>query len=90
MLTGQPRVNRLRWLCRRGMKEMDLMFEAFLLREEQSLADGAWPALEELLQLEDDVLWDCLQGRAVAPERAQQELIVALRGGVTTGPENGD
>ena len=48
---------RLRWRCRRGMRELDQLLERYL--------DNAWPnaepseraAFERLLACEDDALW---------------------------------
>lgn len=73
------RLSRLRWLSRRGMKELDVLLEAFVLREQESLADGGWPAFEAFLQTEDDRLWDWLQGRET-PERTDFcELVARIR-----------
>lgn len=72
------RVNKLRWLCRRGMKELDVLLENFLAVQEQQLMDGSWPELESLLQNEDDLLWDWLQqpdSDQAAPYRAVLERI---------------
>lgn len=57
---GEMRVRRLRWLCRRGMKELDVLLEDFLARNTAALQAGEWPELEDLLGLEDDQLWDCV------------------------------
>ncbi len=54
------RLRKLRWLCRRGMKELDVLLEDFLQRNSTGLQDGDWPELENLLALEDDALWDSL------------------------------
>ncbi len=80
MTTGNARVNRLRWLCRRGMKELDLLLEAFVRREAAALADGAWPDFEALLACEDDRLWDWLQGHDDPGSVRFQPLIDAIRG----------
>ncbi len=77
---GDARLKRLRWLCRRGMKELDLLLEAFLRREEAALADGAWPDLEALLACEDDRLWDWFQGHGDAESAQFDTLIAAIRG----------
>jgi len=58
---------KLRWRCRRGMQELDVMLERWLER--------AWPAADErhrqafsqLLGQEDDLLWGWLSGRASPP-----------------------
>jgi len=73
------RVNRLRWLCRRGMKELDVLLEGFRQRQELRLASGDWPELEAFLQLEDDRLWDFLQGREPPPAEFDR-LVQAIRG----------
>lgn len=60
-MTDAIRVRKLRWLCRRGMKELDVLLERFVTLNETSLAEGAWPELESLLNTEDDRLWDWFQ-----------------------------
>ncbi len=72
------RVRKLRWLCRRGMKELDILLESFIHQNQQALRDGSWPELEALLQNEDDVLWDWLQqptsGGAVTFRNVLEEI----------------
>ncbi len=80
MTTGSQRINRLRWQCRRGMKELDVLLENFLAREENRLLAGNWPELEDFLQVEDDQLWDWLQTRKKPDSVAYRELIDAIRG----------
>ena len=63
MYSGQDRVKKLRWQSRRGMKELDVLFEAFFAQQTESLMKGDWPQLEELLKQEDDVLYDWISGR---------------------------
>lgn len=60
-MTGDARIRRLKWLCRRGMKELDILLERFISEHEAVLAGGAWPEFELLLKTEDDVLWDWFQ-----------------------------
>lgn len=58
---GADRVRKLRWLCRRGMKELDLLLESFLEQNQQALRGGSWPEFEALLHTEDDVFWIWVQ-----------------------------
>jgi antitoxin CptB len=77
-MAGAARISRLRWRCRRGMKELDVLLERFLAQQENALADGRWPELEALLDTEDDLLWDWLQNpgaETAAPFRALLECI---------------
>ncbi len=58
---GTQRIRKLRWLCRRGMKELDVLLESFLEQNQQALESGSWPELEALLSSEDDVFWTWIQ-----------------------------
>lgn len=78
-LSGDIRVKRLRWLCRRGMRELEILLEGFLLQEERALADGQWPAFEALLACEDDQLWDWFQGKKVPDEPELRLLVDTIR-----------
>lgn len=71
-------MKKLRWQCRRGMKELDVLFEAFFAKQTKPLLDGAWPELETLLGQEDDVLFDWVSGRNLPAEPAMLALIKTL------------
>ena len=77
-MAATERVRKLRWLCRRGMKELDILLERFIDIHQVTLADGSWPELEALLQTEDDVLWDWFQDSSNSPYR---ELLEQIRRG---------
>ena len=48
---------RLRWRCRRGLKELDVFFEAFVAQALDNLDEESLPALERILQMQDqDIL----------------------------------
>jgi antitoxin CptB len=63
MLVGHDRLRKLRWQSRRGMKELDVLLEAFFIKQSESLLAGGWPQLESVLGQEDDVLFDWISGR---------------------------
>lgn len=75
---GYERVKKLRWQSRRGMKELDVLFEAFLIKQAEPLLDGAWPELESLLGQEDDVLFDWVSGRNLPADPAVLMLLKNL------------
>jgi antitoxin CptB len=77
-MNGSRRLGRLNWLCRRGMKELDLVLTAFVQREQDDLEAGAWPGLERLLETEDDLLWDWLQKPVSSPPEFRP-LLESLR-----------
>lgn len=78
-MQGEERIRRLRWLCRRGMKELDLLFESFIRDNDSQLQDGAFPAFERFLNEEDDHLWTWLQGNDGSDNPEYQALIRIIR-----------
>ena len=70
---------RIRWLCRRGMKELDVMLARYL--------DARWadaPATERaafasLLELQDPILWDLMMARGSAPDAGQHDVVERIR-----------
>ena len=69
--------DRLRWRCRRGMLELDLVLNAFLDRHLEELDPSRIEALKGLLALPDPELLDIVMGR-VDPEGVQECELVAL------------
>jgi antitoxin CptB len=78
-VTDRSRVRKLRWRSRRGMKELDILLERFLDKQSKALADGRWPALEQLLEWEDDVFWDGIQNPARVSNDVHRSLLVEIR-----------
>ena len=68
---------RLRWRCRRGMLENDLILTRFLDRRGDTLTEADVAALDRLLDLPDNELWDALSGR-VAVDAALQPMLHEL------------
>jgi antitoxin CptB len=74
-VNDDPELRRLRWRCRRGMRELDQLMLRYL--------DGRWPQADEsersvflrLLDSEDDKLWRWFMGRE-DPEDAELASIV--------------
>jgi antitoxin CptB len=56
-MQGDDRLGRLQWFCRRGMKELDVLLEAFLSKHSEALTSGAWTEFESFLDQEDDEVW---------------------------------
>jgi antitoxin CptB len=72
--------DRLKWKCRRGLLELDLVLQAFL---EKSVREGGLEAdlqpLNELLDLPDNDLWDIVSGRSEGYEAKFGGLVARLR-----------
>ena len=72
-------LNRLRWRCRRGMLENDLVLTRFLDARGEALTEGELAALDRLLDLSDNELWELLSGRQEPQDAAVKPLVEALR-----------
>lgn len=79
-MDSTARIRRLRWMCRRGMKELDVLLERFITSHEAELRAGQWPEFESFLQSEDDLVWDCLRGEIGAQTKPFTNLAAAIRG----------
>jgi antitoxin CptB len=69
-------LSRLRWRCRRGMRELDQLFTGWLDRHAADADAHTLRAFEELLAVEDDVLWAWAMGRG-EPSRPEWQVIYA-------------
>jgi antitoxin CptB len=78
MLSAEDRLKRLRWKARRGMKELDVLLEAFFAAQASSLLAGGWPQLDFFLSQEDDVLFDWISGRDLPTDKDLLLLIKTL------------
>ena len=67
--------NRLKWKCRRGLLELDLVFEKFLPRVEAV----DLTALNEILELPDNDLWDIVSGRSDRFDARHGGIVARLR-----------
>lgn len=72
-------LKRLRWQCRRGMKELDLVLEHYLDTRFTSSSERDQHAFIELLKVEDDQLWRWLMGHEAPQQSEQLQLISVLQ-----------
>ncbi len=71
-------LSRIRWRCRRGMLENDIVLSRFLDACGETLTDDDVASLDALLDLSDNTLWDLIAGR-IEPERAHAGFVARLR-----------
>ena len=64
--------NRLKWGCRRGLLELDIILERFLEKDDPR-------GLEELLELPDNDLLDIVMGRSEAYGPHLNDIVARLR-----------
>jgi antitoxin CptB len=72
-------LNRLRWRCRRGMLENDLVLTRFLDSRGDRITDAELAALESMLEMSDNDLWEMLSGRQEPADAALMPLLERLR-----------
>jgi antitoxin CptB len=71
--------DRLRWRCRRGMLELDLVLNAFLERHLDGLEPAEIEAFKRLLARPDPELLDLVMGREDAGNRGEEEVLAKIR-----------
>ena len=69
----------MRWRCRRGMLENDLVLARFLDANAGTMSAADVAALDRLLDLADGDLWDLIAGRAEPADVRLLPLVAALR-----------
>ena len=73
------RLSRLRWRCRRGLLENDLILSRFLDARGARITEVEAAALTRLLDLSDGELWGLLSGRVETDDVTLQPLLSELR-----------
>ncbi len=66
---------RVRWRCRRGMKELDELLAGFFDARYEDLDPGGRTAFETLLSLQDPEILDLLAGRTQAENAPLDEIV---------------
>ena len=72
-------LERLKWRSRRGLLELDLVFERFWAGPGRELDESDATALERLLLLPDNDLLDLVMGRAASVDAGLSRMIEKLR-----------
>jgi antitoxin CptB len=72
-------LRRLRWRCRRGLLENDLILARYLDARGEAITVEEAAALDRLLDLSDNELWDLICGRAEPADADLRPLLAALR-----------
>lgn len=70
-------LERIRWRCRRGLLELDIVFERFIpqyinLNSQQQLE------FDKLLDLPDTELWNKISGKVQGADTAQRTLLAII------------
>lgn len=77
--SGQPSEARLRWLCRRGTRELDVLLGRFLEERYAASPPAVQAAFARLLEWPDPELYDCLTGRGESGDPELDDVIARIR-----------
>ncbi|MGE5615830.1 MAG: succinate dehydrogenase assembly factor 2 [Bacillota bacterium] len=72
-------IERLKWRSRRGLLELDLVFERFWRRGGSGLAQEEVAAFERMLSMPDNDLLDLVMGRSQSSDPQIRSLVDKLR-----------
>jgi antitoxin CptB len=64
----QTELKRIRWRCRRGMRELDRLFDRYLDTQWASASETERKLFLRLLDCEDDKLWRWFMGYEDCPD----------------------
>ncbi len=69
----------LRWRCRRGMLELDILFNQFLDSQYVSISDAEKNTFDQVLDYPDQLLFDLLLGHQISSDPYVSQLIQRIR-----------
>jgi antitoxin CptB len=82
-MTGQPQgelsLSRLRWQCRRGMLELDLLLQTFVETVFSSLSFEEQATFRELLRMPDQELLELLMGLKAPDNKDVADVAAKIR-----------
>ena len=71
-------ISRLKWRCRRGMRELDVLLMRYMDRVYPDADPGQREAFEALLSLQDPEILALLTGRQIADDGRVQDVVQRL------------
>lgn len=71
-------LERLRWRCRRGMLELDILLDRFIEQHYASLNKAQQVALDRLLDMPDPTLWDMIATTGPSPLQSERCGVLEL------------
>jgi len=77
-------MSRLRWRCRRGTKELDIVMNRYLAERYTTASVDEQASFNSLLDVEDPIIFDMLLDKTTSDDPDQQALIEILKGIMAT------
>ena len=69
----------LRWRCRRGMLELDIIFNDFLNKAYDKLDQQQKKLLDQMLDYPDQLLFDLFLGKIVSSDKEISSFVTYIR-----------
>ncbi|MGL5047324.1 MAG: succinate dehydrogenase assembly factor 2 [Shewanella sp.] len=73
-------IARVRWACRRGMLELDMLLQPFVETVYQDMSDEDKTTFIRLLECEDPEIFSWFMGHEASPDAELAHMIVKVRG----------
>ncbi len=71
--------SQLHWRCRRGVRELDVLFTRFVQEHYRTLSDKEKGTFQEMLEVQDPVIMDWLYGKSEPNTQPMKKLVAFLR-----------
>ena len=78
-MTGHEHISRLRWACRRGMRELDLWLQGYLDNGYTQASTQAQHDFTRLLDFPDQDLFDWLMGHTQPADASLLDILEQIR-----------
>lgn len=73
----------LRWRCRRGMLELDIMLNEFLDKSYNSITEQQRELFDQMLDYPDQLLFDLFLANIKSSDKGISELVATIRHSLT-------
>jgi len=71
-------LERVRWRCRRGLLELDIVLGRFIEQHYANLSKTQQAAFDVLLDMPDPILWDMIANKWPSPLQSEQCAVLKL------------
>lgn len=78
-------IGKLRWRCRRGMKELDVLLTRYVDEQYRHATAAHQKAFRELLDAQDPLIYAYFLGQETPPEAVLSSLIERITAGAVNG-----
>ena len=69
-------INKTKWKCRRGLRELDLLFRKFSNNNLESLSKGDFEMFNSILDIEDQPIYDFIFKNISLGNKPQEDFIL--------------